>query len=147
LSELHLGYETVERYPLEGLNAPTPEGEEAYDHFRVEKMSFAKVRDSQSNKLIVDRSKIIYNSRITLSGIPEEAYRYLLGSRSAIEWIMDRYRIKKDNPSGIVNDPNGWSREVEDPRYIIDLLARIVTVSLETLKIIDTLPPLDVRAD
>jgi predicted helicase len=145
LSELHLGYETVEPYPLEGLNAPTPEGEEAYDYLRVKKMRFAKVRDSQSNKLIVDRSKIIYNSHITLGGVPDTAYRYVLGARSAIEWIMDRYRIKKDNPSGIINDPNDWSREVEDPRYIIDLLARIVTVSLETLKVIDTLPPLDVK--
>lgn len=80
---------------------------------------------------------------ITLTGIPEEAYRYQLGSRSAIEWILDHYQIKTDKPSGIVNDPNDWYREVGDPRYIIDLLARIVAVSLETMRIVDALPSLD----
>ena len=92
-----------------------------------------------------DRSVIHYNDRITLSGIPEEAYRYQLGSRSAIEWIIDRYWVKTDKASGIVNDPNDWSREVGDPRYILDLLARVVTVSVETMQIVDSLPPLVVR--
>jgi len=150
LSELHLGYESVTPYPLAGLDDPAPTGDAAYDHFRVEKMTFAKVRDRETKKLVADRSTVVYNSRITLSGIPEEAYRYQLGSRSAIEWILDRYQVKVDGGpkgSGIVNDPNDWSREVGDPRYIIDLLARIVTVSLETMKIVDALPPLDVRGD
>lgn len=75
-----------------------------------------------------NRTVIAYNDRITLSGIPVDAYRYMLGSRSAIEWIIDRYYIKTDQASGIVNNPNDWSREVGDPRYIIALLARIVTV-------------------
>jgi predicted helicase len=145
LSDLHLGYETVVPYPLEGLNHPASAGGAAYEHFRVEKMAFAKVRDPETKKLVPDRSTVVYNSRITVSGIPEEAYRYLLGSRSAIEWIIDRYQMKTDKPSGIVNDPNDWSREVGDPRYIIDLLARIVTVSLETMKIVDALPDLEIR--
>ena len=150
LSELHLGYESVDVYPLVGLDDPAPTGDAAYDHFRVEKMTFAKVRDPETKKLVADRSTVVYNSRITLSGIPEEAYRYQLGSRSAIEWILDRYQVKVDGGpkgSGIVNDPNDWSRDVRDPRYIIDLLARIVTVSLETLKIVDALPPLDIRSE
>lgn len=71
----------------------------------------------------------------------------MLGSRSAVEWIIERYQVKTDKASGIVNDPNDWSREVEDPRYIIDLLARIVTVSLETMQIVDSLPPLAIRED
>ena len=111
-------------------------------------MAFAKVRDPETKKLVAERSTVIYNSRITLSGIPEEAYRYLPGSRSANEWILDRYQVKVDSGakgSGIVNDPNDWSREVDDPRYIIDLLARIVTVSLETMTIVDALPPLEIR--
>ena len=145
LSELHLGYETVDPYPLVGLDDSTPTGDAAYDHFRVDKMSFAKVRDPETKKLVADRSTVIYNSRITLSGIPEDAYRYMLGSRSAVEWIIDRYQVKTDNASGIVNDPNDWSREVGDPRYIIDLLARIVTVSLETMAVVDALPPLEIR--
>ncbi len=94
-----------------------------------------------------NRSVIQYNDRIALRGIPEEAYRYTLGSRSATEWIIDRYWVKTDKASGIVNDPNDWSREVGDPRYIVDLLARIVTVSLETIKVVDSLPPLDIRHD
>lgn len=105
-------------------------------------MAFAKVRDAETKKLIAD-----YSSRITLSGIPEAAHRYQLGSRSAVEWILDRYQVKTDKPSGIVNDPNDWSREIEDPRYIIDLLARSVTVSLETMAIVDALPELAIRED
>lgn len=147
LSELHLGYETVTPYALAGLDAPAPTGDAAYEHFRVEKMTFAKVRDPNTKQLVADRSTFIYNARITLSGVPEEAYRYMLGSRSAIEWIIDRYQVKTDKASGIVNDPNDWSHEVSDPRYIIDLLARIVTVSLQTMKIVDALPALKVRED
>ncbi|MBB5488892.1 putative helicase [Nocardiopsis metallicus] len=88
-----------------------------------------------------DRSAIIYNSRVTISGIPERAYRYQLGARSAIEWIIDRYQVKTNKDSGIVNDPNDWS---DDPRYIIDLLGRIVTVSLETVDIVEGLPELEI---
>ena len=147
LSELHLGYETVTPYPLAGLDASAPTGDAAYEHFRVEEMRFAKVRDPETKQLVADRTTIVYNSGITLSGIPEQAYRYMLGSRSAIGWIIDRYQVKTDKASGIVNDPNDWSREVSDPRYVIDLLARIVTVSLETMKIVDALPALEIRED
>ncbi|GGO94055.1 helicase [Nocardioides phosphati] len=138
LSDLHLGYETVDPYPLAGLDIQ-PIGD-PYAFFAVgdRKMAFGK---SGKEK---DRTTIVYNDRITLSGIPEEAYQYMLGSRSAIEWIIDRYYVKTDKASGIVNDPNDWSREVGDPRYIIDLLARVVTVSVETMKIVDSLPPLEV---
>jgi hypothetical protein len=83
--------------------------------------------------------------RIAVSGIPEEVYRYQLGSRSAVEWVIDRYYVKTDKASGIVNDPNDWSREAGDPRYILDLLARVVTVSVETMRIVDGLPALEIR--
>ncbi|TIC86819.1 damage-inducible protein [Nocardioides sp. GY 10113] len=145
LSELHLGYESVTPYPLDGLDARPPVGADEYDFYRVQKLAFAKVRDPETKKLVADRTGIIYNSKITVSGIPEAAYRYQLGSRSAVEWILDRYQVKTDKASGIVNDPNDWSREVEDPRYILDLLARIVTVSLETMVIVDALPALAIR--
>lgn len=143
LSELHLAYESVTPYPLDGLDVE-PDGD-PYDFFAVQKMAFAKKRDPETKKVIVDKSAIVYNSRITLGGIPEDAYRYMLGSRSAIEWIIDRYRVKTDKASGIVNDPNDWSREVGDPRYIINLVARIVTVSLQTMQIVDNLPALAIR--
>ena len=147
LSELHLGYESVTPYPLDGLDVEPPAGEDPYDFYRVQKMAFAKVRDPETKKLVADKTSVVYSSRITLTGIPEAAYRYQLGSRSAVEWILDRYQVKTDKASGIVNDPNDWSREVSDPRYIIDLLARIVTVSLETMAIVDALPPLAIRED
>ncbi|MFD9781741.1 DEAD/DEAH box helicase [[Kitasatospora] papulosa] len=137
LSKLHLGYEQAKPYAgiveqVSGATSATPPSE----LFRVgKKMKFLRVKGQ------VDRTAIVYNPRVTLTNIPEEAYRYQLGARSAIEWIIDRYWVKTDKDSGIVNDPNDWS---EDPRYIIDLLKRIVTVSLETMKIVDALPPLDI---
>jgi predicted helicase len=145
LFALHVGYESVTPYPLDGL-AVEPSGD-PYGFFAVgaKKMSFGKASAEQKAAgERDDRTVINYNDRITLRGIPEDAYRYMLGSRSAIEWIIDRYYVKTDKASGIVNDPNDWSREVGDPRYILDLLARIVTVSLETMKIVDSLPPLDI---
>ncbi len=150
LAALHLRYETVEPYPLDGLDAAGLGGDADYGFFAVrdKKMSFGKPNAEQKAAgLRHDRSVIQYNDRITLRGVPEEAYRYTLGSRSAIEWIIDRYWVKTDKASGIVNDPNDWSREVGDPRYIVDLLARIVTVSLETVRVVDSLPPLGVLHD
>jgi predicted helicase len=136
LSDLHLGYEAATPYAgivegVKGATSATP----AAELYRVTKMKIPKVKGQP------DRSTIIYNTRVTLSNIPEEAYRYQLGARSAIEWIIDRYQVKTDTASGIINDPNDWSG---DPRYIIDLLKRIVTVSLETMKIVDALPALDI---
>ncbi|MGS2619680.1 type ISP restriction/modification enzyme [Micromonospora sp. LZ34] len=136
LADLHIRYEQVE--PHQGIvetvagDATSTPLDELY---RVGKMKFAKAKG------VVDRSTILYNHRVTLSNIPEDAYRYQLGARSAIEWIIDRYQVKTDKDSGIVNDPNDWS---DDPRYIVDLLKRIVTVSLETMKIVDGLPSFDI---
>jgi predicted helicase len=140
LSEMHLGYESVDRYPLGGLEVEPPASADPYEFFAV---GDKKIRFGSRNK---DRSVIEYNDRITLTGIPKDAYRYMLGSRSAIEWLIDRYHVKTDKPSGIVNDPNDWSREVGDPRYIIDLFARITTISLKTMEIVDALPALDIIA-
>jgi len=141
LFELHLDYESAAPYRLEGFDVQAHSAA-AWDFYRVEKMSFAKMRNHETGGLVTDRSTILYNKRITLSGIPTDAYRYKLGSRSAVEWIMDRYQVRTHKASGIVNDPNDWSREVDNPRYILDLLARIVTVSVETVKIVDALPSL-----
>lgn len=134
LPGLHVNYEHVTPYAgiVEDVNGSPLASN---DLFRVTKMKFGRAKGKP------DRSTIIYNSHVAVTNIPEEAYRYQLGARSAIEWIIDRYQIRADKPSGIVNDPNDWS---SDPRYIIDLLKRIVTVSLETMKIVDNLPPLDI---
>jgi predicted helicase len=141
LGELHVEYEAQPPFELdEQVQEGAPS--DPFDRFRVTKMKFAKVRDADG-KLVADRSTVIYNEHVTLSGIPEDAYRYVLGPRSAIDWIIDRYQVKTDKASGIVNDPNDWSREVNDPRYIVDLLKRVVTVSVETNRIVDALPSLD----
>ena len=136
LSELHLDDAAVDRYPLHGLEVERALGVDSYEFFAVRDK---KMRFGSKN---TDKSVIEYNPHITLGGIPEEAHRYVLGSRSAIEWLIDRYYIRTDKASGIVNDPNDWSREVGDPRYIIDLIARIVTVSVETVKVVEALPAL-----
>jgi predicted helicase len=144
LADLHLGYESVVPYPLDGLDGPANDS----DHYNVGQMAFGKppnARRGAGEKY--DRSTIVYNSKITLRGIPLDAYRYQIGSRSAIEWIMERYQLKTDKASGIVNDPNAWSSEHNQPRYILELLARIVTVSLETMRIVDALPALAIRVD
>ena len=135
LAELHIGYETVAPYSLQITGEPGPGLDSAslYDYYRVEKMKFAGK----------DRSTVIYNSRISVAGIPDDAHEYQLGSRSVIEWIIERYQRRTDKASGIVNNPNDWSHEVNDPRYILDLLARVVTISVETVRIVRSLPTLD----
>ena len=124
-----------------------PDDDAAYDIFRVEKMAFAKKRDPETKKLVADKSTVIYNDRITLSGIPEAALP--VHARVALRDRVDHRPLPGEDRQavGIVNDPNDWSREVGDPRYIIDLLARIVTVSLETMQIVDALPPLEILED
>ncbi|WP_342662984.1 DEAD/DEAH box helicase [Glaciibacter superstes] len=132
LAELHLEYEEVEPYPLQEVRPPGAS-------LRVEKMRFGGKAGAW------DKSTIRYNDVITLSGIPEKAHEYMLGSRSAIEWIIERYRVKTDKDSGIVNDPNDWATEHDDPEYILNLLKRIVTVSVKTVAIVEDLPPLRIR--
>lgn len=137
LSDLHIGYETVNPYPLtESIHLDAPE--DTYERFTVQKMKYAGKVGSW------DKTRITYNAFIDIDGIPEDAQRYMLGSRSALDWIIERYQVKTDKASGIVNDPNDWSREHNEPRYIIDLIGRIVTVSLDTMKIVDGLPDLGI---
>ncbi len=129
LADLHLNYE----------NRPAPAGVivegDTGSNYHVTKMKFP----SKDNT-----SEIIYNSQITIKNIPPEAYEYVVNGRTAIGWIMDRYQIKTDKKtkSGIVNDPNDWAIEHGKPRYILDLLLSIITVSVETMKIVKGLPKL-----
>ena len=85
---------------------------------------------------------IVFNSRVTIKGIPEEAYDYVVNGKSAIEWVMDRYQVTKDKVSAIVDDPNDWCREHNDPAYILNLLKRVIRVSMETVEIVGGLPSL-----
>jgi predicted helicase len=135
LAAWHLDYEEVDPWPLEEI---TTGSESAY---RVEKMRFAKSGKD------VDKTRIVYNPHLTLAGIPEEAYRYVVNGKSAVEWIMDRYQVKPDKDSGIVNDPNDWASEHGDPRYVVDLVKRIVSVSMATIEIVNRLPDLELLAE
>lgn len=129
LAELHLNYETQPPYQ-DVVVTGAEQGK-----FRVEKMRFP---DKQ------DKTTIQYNPWITISHIPQEAYDYVVNGRSAVEWIMERYQIRTDKASGITNDPNDWADEHGKPRYILDLLLSVITVSVETVKIVNELPSLDV---
>ena len=123
LANLHIDYESAPKY--DGLEAIETPGMKVDWH--VEKMNLSK-----------DKTHLKYNDFLTLDGIPAEAYAYKLGNRSALEWVIDQYRVKVDKRSGIVNDPN---RE-DQPRYIVDLIARVISVSLQTVEIVSGLPPL-----
>ena len=125
LAELHLNYETIEPWPVK---------EVSNGNYRVTKMRFPK-------KGI--RHTIHYNDTCTLSEIPDEAYEYIVNGKSAIEWIMERYAVTTDKDSGIVNDANDWCDEQGNPRYIIDLVKRIVRVSIETMEIVKALPAIN----
>ena len=119
LGEIHVGYEDVEEYSLRFVETPdTPLD------WRVEKMKFSK-----------DKTQIKYNDFLTLDGIPAKAFDYRLGNRSALEWVIDQYRVKTHERSGIVNDPN----RADDEEYIVRLVGKVIAVSLETVGIVEGL--------
>lgn len=144
LAQWHLNYETIDPYPLEehsDVLALDPA-----KHFLVQKMSYARpTAEQKSRDEKWDKTRIIYNSHITLSGIPPQALEYMVNGKPAIEWIMERYQVTRDKDSGIPNDPNDWAREHKQPRYILDLLKRVVRVSVETMAIVKSLPALNER--
>ena len=127
LANLHLNYEKVKPYKK-------CEIIKNKDNYKVIKMKFGK------NK---DKSIIQYNDNIIIKNIPSKAYEYVVNGKSAIEWIMERYAITTDKKSGIVNDPNDWCKEVNDEKYIFNLLLRIINVSVKTVDIINSLPKLN----
>ncbi len=130
LGDLHVHYETAKEYPLQEVAADWGNLEKR----KVIKMKFAKKEGK------VDKTKIVYSPHLTLAGVPLEAYDYIVNGKSAIEWVMDRYQHKVDKDSQITNNPNDWS---DDPNYIVRLLKKVVTVSVESARIIKTLPSLE----
>lgn len=137
LADLHLNYETIEPYRkcIVSFAPLTNKGDKM--NYHVEKMRFGK-SDSKTS----DKSVIHYNHSITITGIPAEAYEYVVNGKSAIEWIMERYAITTDKKSGITNDPNDWAREHNDEKYILNLLLRVINVSVQTVEIVNRLPKL-----
>lgn len=135
LAELHLNYETVPPYPLKIEAA----GKLIDADYRVEKMKYGKKGKDR------DLSILHYNDKITLTGIPLEAYDYVVNGKPALDWVVERQCVKTDKDSGIVNDANDWAIEtMNNPRYPLELFMRVVTVSLETMKIVKALPKLDI---
>ena len=121
LADIHVNYESHPKY--DGLKyIETPD---MPIDWRVKKMKMSK-----------DKTQLVYNDFLTIDGIPTETFDYRLGTRSALEWVIDQYRVKVDKRSGLVNDPN----RADAPRYIVDLIGRIISVSLRTVKIVKGLP-------
>jgi predicted helicase len=127
LAELHIEYEKQKEYPLQRKEKPGKKLD-----LRVEKMHLSR-----------DKTTLIYNDFLTLDGIPKEACGYRLGNRSALEWVVDQYQVSTDKRSGITNDPN----RDDDPEYILRLIGQVITVSLETVKLVKELPALGLAND
>jgi predicted helicase len=130
LAELHVNYEQVPPHPAVQVTGAEANGD-AYAHYRVEKMRYPKKGQTDT---------IVYNSRIVLQNIPAEAYEYVVNGKSAIDWVMERYQITTHKDSGITNDPNDWSAEVGNPRYILDLLLSVINLSVESVRLVKGLP-------
>ena len=137
LADLHLNYESVDRYQLDWHAERTPPSH------RVEKMLPKGKTDTEQGNYKVYRT-LKYNDSLTLHDIPERAFAYRLGNRSALDWIVDQYRVKTDKRSGITHDPNGYS---DDPQYILKLIERVITVSLRTVEIVENLAQHPFRDD
>ena len=126
LADLHINYELQPEYDkLEQVY-----NTKVKQSLRVEKMRLSK-----------DKTQLRYNDFLTLKGIPIETFEYRLGNRSALEWIIDQYRVKVDKRSGIENDPN----RLDDAQYILRLIGQIITVSLDTVKIVKGIEKLEIE--
>lgn len=139
LADLHVNYETVDPYDVGFKEGKLLMGELKSEDFRVTKMKFGGKGKAK------DKSVVVYNSKITMTDIPLEAYDYVVNGKPALEWVMERQCVKTDKASGIVNDANDYANEtVCDPAYPLKLFQRIITVSLETMRIVRALPKLDI---
>ena len=128
LGNLHVHYEKARRYGLKYVTRQQLEDR----HLRVTKMKYN-----------ADKTAIVYNEFLTLEGIPTEAHEYVVNGKSALDWIVERYAVKTDKASGIMNDANAWALgTANNPRYIVELIERVTTVSVETVKIVKALPSL-----
>ncbi len=136
LANLHLNYETVTPYPV---TIDTGGKKLTDSDYRVEQMKYGKIGKDK------DLTTLHYNARIKLHGIPLEAYDYVVNGKPALDWVVERQRVKTDKDSGIENDANTWSVDtMNNPRYPLELFCRVVTVSMETMKLVRSLPSLDI---
>lgn len=148
LAQLHLSYEDAPKYKGEGkIQEEWTDGQsplvETFDDFTVSRLVYGKTAKTVDNPEGIDRTRIIYNQNLTLSGIPEDVYEYKVSGRAPLEWVMDQYQEKIDSVSGNISNPNNWIRESGNPRYLVDLIESLATVSLKTIKIVKGLPELN----
>ena len=141
LADLHVNYERVEQHPSvhEEISLHAPE-----DPWELYRIGTRKMRFTKQGRRDTDYTRLEYNDYVTLTGIPAEAQGYSISGRSPLEWIIDRYHVKTDKASGIVNDPNDFLREQDRPDAVVDLIKRLVTVSMRTQELLATLPPLEI---
>ena len=142
LADLHVNYEQVEPYAgctVSGLE----DGAEASD-LRVTKLKYGKIAGKKGNAAL-DKTKIVYNDQITITDIPMEVQDYVVNKKSALDWVVERCGVSIDKASQIVNDFNNMAEEMGDPQYILHLILRVITVSLETNKIVASLPALRIH--
>ena len=134
LAELHIDYETVAMYPANVQSSANSDSD-----YRVTKMKYAKKGKDK------DLSTLHYNAKITVTGIPIDAYEYVVNGKPALDWVVERQCVSTHKDSGIINDANEWAIEtMNNPKYPLELFLRVVTVSLETMKLVKALPPLDI---
>ena len=144
LADLHVNYERVEQHPSvhEEISLHAPE-----DPWELYRIGTRKMRFPKQGRRDTDYTRLEYNNYVTLTGIPAEAQGYSISGRSPLEWIIDRYHVKTDKASGIVNDPNDFLREQGCPDAVVDLIKRLVTVSMRTQELLATLPKLEIPED
>ncbi len=143
LGHLHVNFESVEPYMVtfkDGDHCLVQETvADPKTFYRVKKMKFGGKGKAK------DRTTVIYNENITMQNIPVDAYDYVVNGKSALEWVIERQVVKTDKASGIVNDANDYANEtIGDPKYPLELFQRVITVSLETMKIVSNLPSLEI---
>ena len=141
LADLHVNYERVEPYPSVQEEASLHAPADPWERYRI---ATRKMRFPKQGRRDTDYTRLEYNDYVTLTGIPEQAQSYSISGRSPLEWIIDRYHVKTDKASGIVNDPNDFLREQGRPDAVVDLIKRLVTVSMRTQELLAALPPLEI---
>ncbi len=134
LADLHLNYETCEKYPLKieypNMSSPPTDLEDADPNLFQLTEKAMKFTDTEKRTFAI-------NDNVHITNIPEDSWGYVVNGRTPLEWFIDRYYIKTDKDSGIVNDPNGW---FDDPRDLVTAIQRIIHVSVESARIINNLP-------
>ena len=142
LADLHVNYEQVE--PYAGCTVSGLEDGADASNLRVIKLKYGKIAGKKGNAAL-DKTKIVYNDQITITDIPLEVQDYMVNKKSALDWVVERCGVSIDKASQIVNDFNNMAEEMGDPQYILHLILRVITVSLETNKIVASLPALHIH--